>query len=65
MNIETAAKKIGWKCPTKQINNNNNNVPKDTKDKVYSAVVSQNNKCCLMMAYVRPKHVTTKLNVHS
>jgi hypothetical protein len=37
----------------KQINNNS--VPEDTKDKVYSAVVSPNSKCCLMMAHVRPK----------
>jgi hypothetical protein len=26
--------------PTKEINNNNNDVPKGTEDKVYSAVVS-------------------------
>jgi hypothetical protein len=49
-NTETAAKKTGRKYPTKQINNNNNNnnnndVPNGTKDKVYSAVVSPNNKC--------------------
>jgi hypothetical protein len=38
----------------KQINSNNNNsnAPKGTKDKVYSAVVYPNNKCCLMMAHV-------------
>jgi hypothetical protein len=60
---KTAAKKIGWKYPTKQINNNNNNnnnnndVPEGTKNKVYSVVVSPNNKSCLKMAHVRPKHV--------
>jgi hypothetical protein len=27
------------------------------KDKVYSAVVSPDSKCCLMMAHVRLKHV--------
>jgi hypothetical protein len=58
-------KRIGWKYPTKKINNNNNNnnnVPKYTKDKVYSAVVSPNNKCCLMMAHMWPKHVSMTSN---
>jgi hypothetical protein len=37
----------------KQINNNNNNdLPEGTKDKVYSVVVSPGNKCRLMMAHV-------------
>jgi hypothetical protein len=57
-----AAEKNRTKYPIKQINNNNNDVPIGTKDKVYSAVVSQSNKCCLMMAYVRPKHVATMNN---
>jgi hypothetical protein len=68
MNTETAAKRIGWKYPTKQINNNNNNnndVTKVIKNKVYSAVISPNNKCCLMLAHVRPKHVAGTPNVHS
>jgi hypothetical protein len=57
--------------PTKEINNNNNNnnnnndVPEGTKDKVYSAVVSPNKKCCLMMAHVLLKHVARTTNVHS
>jgi hypothetical protein len=52
----------------KQINNNNNNnndMPEGTKDKVYSAVVSPDNKCCLMMAHVWPKHVAGTTYVHS
>jgi hypothetical protein len=40
-------------------------VPKGPKDKVYSAVVSPNNKCCLTMAHVWPKHVAVTSNVHS
>jgi hypothetical protein len=68
-NTETAAKKIGWKYPTKQINNNNNDdnddVPGGSKGKVYTAVVSPNNKCCLMMAYLLPKHVARTTNVQS
>jgi hypothetical protein len=65
-NIEAAAKKLGWKYSMKKINNNNNNdVPKGTEDKVYGAVVSPNNKCCLMMAHVRPKHVAKTTSVHS
>jgi hypothetical protein len=57
-----AAEKIGQKYPIKQINSINNDVPIGTKDKVYSAVVSQNNKCCLMMDHVRPKHVVAMNN---
>jgi hypothetical protein len=45
-----------------RINNNNNDVPIGTKDKVYSAVVSPSNKCRLMMAHVRPKHVAAMNN---
>jgi hypothetical protein len=37
---EIAAKKMRWTFPTKEINNKNKDVPKSTKDKVYSAVVS-------------------------
>jgi hypothetical protein len=52
-----------------QINNNNNNniniVPKGTKNKVYSAMISPDNKSCLMMAHVWPKHVAMTSNVHS
>jgi hypothetical protein len=44
---------------------NNKDVPKDTKDKIYSAVVSPNNKFCLMMVHVQPKHVARTMNVHS
>jgi hypothetical protein len=40
-------------------------MPEGTKDKVYSAVVSPDNKCCLMMAHVRPKHAAMTSNVHS
>jgi hypothetical protein len=40
-------------------------VPKGTKDKVYSGVVFPNNKCCLMMAHVWPKHVAMTSNVHN
>jgi hypothetical protein len=47
----------------KQINNND--VPEGSKDEVYSAVVPPNNKCCLMMTHVRPKHVSRTMNVHS
>jgi hypothetical protein len=47
-----------------QINNKNNDVPKGTDDKIHSAVVSQNNKWCLMMAHVRPKHVARTTNVY-
>jgi hypothetical protein len=54
---EMAAEKNKIKCPTKQINNNNKDVPIGTKDKVYSAVFSPSNNCYLMMAHVRPKHV--------
>jgi hypothetical protein len=61
-NTKTSAEKIGWKYPTKQINNNSN-VPKGTKNKVYNAVVSPNSKCCLMMAHVWPKHVAVTSNV--
>jgi hypothetical protein len=39
-NAEIAAKKIRWIYPTKEINNKNNDMPKGTEDKVYSAVVS-------------------------
>jgi hypothetical protein len=42
-----------------------NDVPEGTKDKVYSAGVSPNNNCCLMMAHVWPKHVAMTSNVHS
>jgi hypothetical protein len=44
--------------------NNNNDVPKGTNDKVYSTVISSNNKCCLMMAHVWPKYVAMTSNVH-
>jgi hypothetical protein len=37
---EIATRKKRWKCPTKEINNQNNDVPKGTEDEVYSAVVS-------------------------
>jgi hypothetical protein len=42
---------MGYKYLMKQINNNNNNndVLEGTKDKVYSAGLSPNNKYCLMM----------------
>jgi hypothetical protein len=40
--------------------NNINDVPKSTEDKVYSALVSSNNKCCLMMAHMWPKHVAAR-----
>jgi hypothetical protein len=60
-----AAGKIGLKYPIKQIYNNNNVVRKGTKDKVYSAVVSPNNKCGLMMAHVPPKHVAKPTNENS
>jgi hypothetical protein len=40
-------------------------MPKGTKDKVYSAVVSPNNKCCLMMVHVWPKHVAMTSDVHT
>jgi hypothetical protein len=46
-------------------NNNNSDAPKGTKDKVYGAVVSPNNKCCLMMTHVWLKHVAVTSNVHS
>jgi hypothetical protein len=65
MNNEIAAKKTGWKYPTKKIKNIND-IPKGTEDKLYSAVVSSNNKYCLMMAHVWPKHVAERTkNVHS
>jgi hypothetical protein len=38
--VVIAAKKIRWKCPTKEINSKNKDVPKGTEDKVYGAVVS-------------------------
>jgi hypothetical protein len=38
---------------------------KGTKGKVYSAVVSSDNNCCLIMSHVRPKHVAMTTNVHS
>jgi hypothetical protein len=57
-----AAEKNRIKYPTKQINNSNNDVPIDTKDKMYSAVVSPSKKCCLMMAHVWPKHVAAMNN---
>jgi hypothetical protein len=47
----------------KQINNNG--VPKGTKDKMYSAVVSPNNKCCMMKALVSHKHILMTSKVHS
>jgi hypothetical protein len=50
----------GWKYPTKKINNENNDVPKGTEGKLYSAVVCPNNKCFLMMAHVWPKHVAAR-----
>jgi hypothetical protein len=40
-------------------------MPEGTKDKVYSAVVTPNNKCCLMMAHVLPKHVARTTNVRT
>jgi hypothetical protein len=52
-----AAEKVEQKYLIKQINNNNNDAPISTKDKVYSAVASPSYKCCLMMAHVQPKHV--------
>jgi hypothetical protein len=61
--VKRLLKKIGWKYPTKQIINNS--VPKGIKDKVYSSVVSPDNKCCLVMAHVWPKHVAVTSNVHS
>jgi hypothetical protein len=57
-----AAEKIWRKYPIKQINNNNTQLPIGTKNKVYSAVVSPSNKCCLMMAHVWPKHVAAMNN---
>jgi hypothetical protein len=60
-----AAEKNRIKYPTIQINNNNNDVPKDTKDKVYSAVVSTSKNCCLMMAHVRPKHAVAMNNKYT
>jgi hypothetical protein len=57
-----AAAKIGQKYLIKQIDNNNNDVPIGTKDKIYSAVVSPSNKCCLMMARVRSKHIAAMNN---
>jgi hypothetical protein len=52
-----AAEENRVKYPRKQINNNNSDVPICTKEKVYSAVVSPSNKCCLMMAHVQPKRI--------
>jgi hypothetical protein len=37
---EIDAKRIQWKYSRKETNNKNNDVPKSTEDKVYSAVVS-------------------------
>jgi hypothetical protein len=38
-NIEIVSRKIKWKYSTKETYNRNNDVPKGTEDKVYSAVV--------------------------
>jgi hypothetical protein len=48
----------------KKINNKTNDGPKGTEDKVYSAVGSPNNKCCLMMAHVWPEHAAATKNVY-
>jgi phosphoribosylformylglycinamidine (FGAM) synthase-like amidotransferase family enzyme len=39
-----------------QQQHNNDDMPQGTKEKVYSAVVSPKNKCCLMMPHVWRKH---------
>jgi hypothetical protein len=50
---------IGWKYPTTEIKNKNNDVPKGTEDKVLQCSGLPNNKCCLIMAHMWPKHVAT------
>jgi hypothetical protein len=59
-NTAIAVKKIEWKYPMKKINNRNNDVARGTEEKVYSAVVSSNNECCLMMAHMWLKHVAAR-----
>jgi hypothetical protein len=43
----------------KEINNKNSDVPKGTEDKSVQCSGLPDNKYCLMMAHIWPKHVAT------